>query len=72
MPKAEKKKTRKALVGRDIPSHAAKLERVRRVGERKTKLKGKTFESLSQKDKDALLKTLAIRAGLLEDSEDQD
>lgn len=70
MPKASKK--RKALTGKDIPAHAAKLTKAAREGARSAKLKGKTFEALNQKEKDALLKTLAIRAGLLEDSEDQD
>lgn len=33
-------------------------------------LRGKTFESLTPPQKDKLLKALAVKAGLIEDSED--
>lgn len=70
MPEANKK-LRKALTSTEIPTHAEKLKKHRRREGRRGKLKGKTFEALSQQEKDTLLKQLAIQAGLLEDSEDQ-
>lgn len=34
-------------------------------------LSGKTFEELTAKQKDALLKELAVKAGLIDDSDDE-
>ena len=74
MPKAKKKtkKVRKALTSGDIPAHAEKRQAHKRARQRSERFEGKTFEVLTSKEKDVLFKMLAIRAGLLEDSGDQD
>jgi len=66
--------TKLAIRAVDIPEEAEKRSsragvEARKVA-RKGALKGKTLESLTPKQRDQLLKELAIQAGLIEDSDD--
>lgn len=59
---------------KDIPGWAAeqaakKAKKAREDG-RKSGLSGKVFEDLTGNEKDTLLKALAVKAGLIEDSDD--
>ncbi len=62
----------KAIKTSDIPEYetpraAARTVKGRRAGREK---KGSAFEGLSNAEKDLLLKELAVRAGLIDDSDD--
>jgi len=56
-----------AIKAKDLrsPEHAARIERKR---ERSALFVGKKFEDLDAAGKDALLKAVAIRLGLIQDS----
>jgi len=66
---------REAIRARDLPGRAEeKAERLAHEARGKARqgsVEGSTFESLSAKQKDVLLKQLAIQAGLIEDSDDE-
>lgn len=54
----------------DLKEHKVLLKK---EGSRKTKMssiQGKTFKSLSDKEKDTLLELLGVRLGLIKDSDD--
>lgn len=53
------------------PKHQARAARQTRLKTAKAGLDGKTFEDLTPKEKDSLLKQLAIQAGLINDSDDE-
>ena len=59
----------KDIPGRQAAVDAKKAKKARQVA-RKGDLSGKTFEQLNNPQKDALLKQLAVQAGLIEDSDD--
>jgi hypothetical protein len=63
-----------ALRTKDIPEwaaqKAAKKTKKDREDGRKTSLGGKSFEDLTNPEKDLLLKALAVKAGLIDDSDD--
>jgi len=55
---------------KERPEEVAKVaDRVRKA-DRRSGLAGKTFESMTNPQKDKLLKALAVRAGLIDDSDD--
>jgi len=62
-----------AIRTKDIPEWADKkaAEKTKKQREKGRKMAGKTFEQLSQKQKDVLLKALAVQAGLIDDSDDE-
>jgi hypothetical protein len=64
---------KQAIRTKDIPEWAAKKTsaKTKRRREEGRKMKGKTFEQLSQSEKDVLLKALAVQAGLIDDSDDE-
>lgn len=51
-----------------IPGHAERLAAKAKRLNRLSAVQDKTFEDLTKKDKDALLKELAVRLGLVKDS----
>lgn len=59
----------------DVTGESERRADIKRKAERKAARRearlGRTFESLSQKDRNVLLKELAIQAGLIDDSEDE-
>ena len=55
-----------AILKESDPRHVAKKKRATA----KAGFEGQTFESLNAQQKDTLLKELAIRAGLIDDSDD--
>lgn len=59
----------KAKTTVDVPGWAAVKAAEKRKATRKKSLTTKTFEQLSNAEKDQLLKTLAVQAGLVQDSE---
>lgn len=61
---------RQALKGSEDVSHQARKVGRKRAKSRQQELGGKTFESLTPAEKDKLLKHLAVRAGLIDDSDD--
>lgn len=64
---------RQAVTAKQVrtPEQTAKVERRQRNKDRTDALSGKTFEQLTKNEKDTLLKVLALRAGLIQDSEDK-
>lgn len=61
---------RPALQAKDFPKHEESRLKKNAVNSRVEKVKGKKLKDLTAKQKDLLLKELAIRAGLLEDDGD--
>jgi len=53
----------------ELPGEADKALARRSKKARMAELRGKTFEALTSEEKDALLKELAILAGLIDDSD---
>ena len=61
---------RKAIHLNQTPKHQAVVAAHKAKTIRRAAFAGKTFETLTAKQKDHLLKTLALRAGLISESED--
>jgi hypothetical protein len=61
-----------ALTRADDPQQSARDAKHSRRKVRTASVQGQTFEQLTPKQKDALLKELALRAGLIEDSADEE
>ena len=60
----------KALKAKDIePASAKKTRRLQQVT-RTQRNRGKTFEDLTKGERDLLLKAVAVKLGLIQDSED--
>jgi len=63
-----------AIRTKDIPEWAAKKAEAKTKKDRKdardATFAGKTFEDLNNQEKDALLKAIAVRMQLIEDSDD--
>lgn len=66
-----------AINSKDLPDWQAKqadlrtaVQGQRRQEARRTTLVSKTFENLSNKEKDKLLKSIAVQLGLIQDSDD--
>lgn len=63
-----------AIKAKDIPEHAAKVAATRakrqRNRDRAAARASKTFEQLTPPEKDLLLKEVAVKLGLIQDSED--
>ena len=58
---------REALKAGDQATHQAAVTKKQTKEGRLAKLKGKKLKNLSAKEKDLLLKELAVRAGILDD-----
>ena len=61
---------REALKAKDDPQQIARVADATRKRSRRDAVKAKTFETLTPAEKDKLLKALAVRAGLIQDSDD--
>lgn len=61
---------RKAIHLNQTPKHQAVVVAHKAKSARRAALAVKTFEGLTAKQKDHLLKTLALKAGLISESED--
>lgn len=61
---------RTALKTKDDPDHVTRVAKEQRKRARVKRHKSKKFEDLNATQKDELLKALAVRAGLVEDSDD--
>lgn len=54
----------------DVATHATKVSKKSRMASRGKGLRTKSFEDMTNKQKDRLLKQLAVQAGLIEDTDD--
>jgi hypothetical protein len=61
---------RSAIKAQEDPKQVARVAAAARLKARKSATQSKTFETLTPAEKDKLLKALAVRAGLIQDSDD--
>jgi len=61
---------RAAALPEEAEKRSSRIASETRKAARKSTLSGRTFEDLNPQEKDLLLKELAIRSGLIDDSDD--
>jgi hypothetical protein len=54
-----------------VPGWTEKKDGIKAQREKRAQLKSETFEKLTKKQKDLLLKRIAVRLGMIADSEDE-